>query len=330
MKRTLLGCGLILGFVAAGSPATPREQDDAGAAIKKLGGTVEIDDQKPGKPVIKVDLHETKITDTDLGLLKSLPELRHLDLRLTKIGDAGVVQLKELKELRFVNLFRTQVTDAGLKHLTGNKSLETLLIGGTKVTDDGLALLKAFPQLKKLSVFDTQIGDAGLKHLAGNPDLEILLIGKSRVTEDGKQTILKARPKLRFTETVLDDGAKKEAEKLRGRWSVVSAIDESGKTKPVAEDDPAHFTFEFTADKLVVKLKKATLEGTYTLGPSKKPMEIDIVRKRGDREFDFKGIFSVENDKLMFCLAGTGNDRPKEFKQAEGIEFAVELKRIKP
>jgi len=180
----------------------PAEQAEIISAIKKLGGVVEIDEQRPGKPVVKVDLHETKVTDADLEILESLTELRTLDLRLTKITDAGVSRLKGLKELRFVNLFRTQLSDEGLKHLTGNKDLETLLIGGTKITDKGLAHLMSFPKLKKLSVFDTQIGDAGLTHLTGLSDLEVLLIGKSKVTDEGAKAIQKAVPKLRFKESI--------------------------------------------------------------------------------------------------------------------------------
>ncbi len=178
------------------------DQAEVVASIKKLGGMVEIDEQRPGKPVVKVDLHETKITDADLELLGSLPELRTLDLRRTSITDAGVARLRGLKQLRLINLFRTQITNDGLVHLSGNKDLETLLVGGTKITDEGATHLRAFAKLKKLSVFDTQIGDASLPNLAGLPDLEILLIEKSKVTDQGAQTIQKALPKLRFKESI--------------------------------------------------------------------------------------------------------------------------------
>jgi hypothetical protein len=39
------------------------KQEAVIAAILKLGGTLERDEQRPGKPVIKVDLHQTQITD---------------------------------------------------------------------------------------------------------------------------------------------------------------------------------------------------------------------------------------------------------------------------
>jgi len=70
------------------------------------------------KPIIKIDLHGTQITDSDLAFLvnarKDLKQLRYLDLRLTKIGDAGVANIKGLGSLQTLNLFRTQLSDQGL------------------------------------------------------------------------------------------------------------------------------------------------------------------------------------------------------------------------
>jgi internalin A len=177
-------------------------QDEAIATIQKLGGTVEVDATHPGKPVIKVDLHKTTLSDADLAVLAAFPDLQTLDLRLTRIGDEGVLHLKNLKKLRFLNLFRSQLTDTGLTYLSGMIELETLLIGGTRVSDKGMAHLKSFKMLKKVSLFDTQVGDAGLDQLAGLAKLQVLLLGNSRVTEAGIRRIEAARPGLKFQESV--------------------------------------------------------------------------------------------------------------------------------
>jgi uncharacterized protein (TIGR03067 family) len=121
---------------------------------------------------------------------------------------------------------------------------------------------------------------------------------------------------------------KKDGKELRGTWTAVGHFGADGKLTAVAEDDPRHFTFEFGADKLVTKLKKRSIEGTYKLDPSKSPRQIDVVRRRGGEELTFKGIYAVEKGRLKVCLAGAGNDRPKEFKAGKNIEFAVELKRV--
>ena len=56
------------------------EQERAIARIEKLGGKVELDEQRPGKPVIKVDLRQTKVTDADLQILKAFTQVRSLNL----------------------------------------------------------------------------------------------------------------------------------------------------------------------------------------------------------------------------------------------------------
>ena len=193
-------CVLVAGFATVARAEPPTARDRAVAAIEKLGGTVEVDETRPGKPVVGVDLSRSAVTDADLVLLEALPDLEVLDLRLTSIGDAGVAHLRGAKALRFLNLFRTRLTDAGLDHLAGNAGLETLLVGGTQVTDEGLARLAAFPRLRKLSVFDTQVGDAGLEHLRGLSRLETLLLGKSRVTAAGRERLSAALPNVRFEE----------------------------------------------------------------------------------------------------------------------------------
>ncbi|MGH2359461.1 MAG: hypothetical protein ACRDGM_02825, partial [bacterium] len=72
MKSYLVGCVVLLGLAAAGMAGSPLEQDNAIAAIKNLGGAIEVDEKQPGKLVVKVDLHGTKVTDADLALLTPL------------------------------------------------------------------------------------------------------------------------------------------------------------------------------------------------------------------------------------------------------------------
>jgi hypothetical protein len=188
-------------FVALSVQAqTPTKKQQTIAAIEKLGGKVELNENLSGKPIVKVDFHNTQITDTDLKLLKKLSELRNLDLRFTKIGDAGMAHLKKLKKLQMLNLFRTQISDKGLKSLKKLKDIQTLLIGGTKVTDAGLASLKSLPKLRKISLFQTQVTDAGIEYLKVLSNLEILLISGSKITESGIKNLQTALPRVRFTE----------------------------------------------------------------------------------------------------------------------------------
>src|SRR5262249_33436310 len=100
-------------------------EDKAVKAIQELGGRIARDQKAKGKPIIRVYLSGTDVTDG---------ELKHL---------AG------LQQLQMLDLMSTQVTNAGLKHLAGLQQLQKLFLVGTKVTGKGIAdLKKALPKLK--------------------------------------------------------------------------------------------------------------------------------------------------------------------------------------
>jgi len=173
------------------------EEKRAATEIEKLGGKVEFN---ADREVVKVDLHEAKITDADLKLLEHFSALEWLDLRLTSVGDEGMAHFTGLRYLRYLNVFRTNMSDTGLANLRGMIDLETLLMGGTKVTDEGLKNIERFGKLKKLSVFRTAISDMGLKSLEKLTSLEVLLIGESKITETGAKSLQTKIPNLKFTE----------------------------------------------------------------------------------------------------------------------------------
>jgi hypothetical protein len=174
------------------------------AEVTRLGGKLEFDESQTTKPIVKIDLHSTGVTDADLIFLenskKELGTLRYLDLRLTNITDAGVANIRSLKNLQTLNLFRTQLTDDGLARLKNLKQLQTLLIGGTKVTDSGMVYVTRFKELKKLSLFQTQVSDEAIPELKRLRKLETLLISGSKITNAGAAELQLALPRLSFRE----------------------------------------------------------------------------------------------------------------------------------
>ena len=80
-------------FSFAPAPQAEGGRERAVALVERLGGTYEVDPEAAGRPIVKIDLHGTAVTDDDLEALAGLGGLRHLDLRLTKIGDRGVTHL---------------------------------------------------------------------------------------------------------------------------------------------------------------------------------------------------------------------------------------------
>jgi hypothetical protein len=140
-------------------------QDAAVAAIKELGGEVTFDEQIPSRPLVGVDLRNSKTTDAGLVHLKGLTSLQILDLRKTKVTDDGLEHLKELTSLQSLNLMYTQVTDAGLVHLKGLKSLQQLRLHGTQVADAGLMHLKGMTSLQTLMLYDTKVTTVGVNDI---------------------------------------------------------------------------------------------------------------------------------------------------------------------
>src|SRR5688500_1959134 len=81
-------------------PAAPSPPADPIALVTQLGGTVTREISRTGDTIVKVDLHETQVTDADLARLAALTDLRELDLRKAPlITDAGIAHLRALVKL---------------------------------------------------------------------------------------------------------------------------------------------------------------------------------------------------------------------------------------
>ena len=132
---------------------SPARQQRAFDNIRAFHGKYELDEQQPGKPVVRVDLRYYEVSNDELTnftkLLTAFPQLTTLQLKSKKISDVGASQLVNLPQLKSVTLQNCELTDAGLARLHALKQLERLNVAGTKVTDAGVAeIQKALPNLK--------------------------------------------------------------------------------------------------------------------------------------------------------------------------------------
>lgn len=101
-------------------------------ALKKVGGKIERDETRPGRPVVAVTLKGNEITDLSMSYLKAFPELERLTLQ------------------------GTYLTDSLLEHIRPISSLKELSISGGSITDAGVDGLKAaLPRLKMRLTDDT-------------------------------------------------------------------------------------------------------------------------------------------------------------------------------
>jgi Leucine-rich repeat (LRR) protein len=188
------------------------------AELCKLGGRIEIDATRSGKPITKVYLTSTSATDSTLALLGSWRELSVLDLSGAKISDRGLPHIENLTgletlylsftgirgegleslgklgRLQVLDLSKTQVADGALAHLQGLKSLQTLSLVDDPITDDGLKHLAALANMRRLDLTGTQITDAGLVHLKSLSRLEHLDLHGTSVTKAGVAELHRAIP----------------------------------------------------------------------------------------------------------------------------------------
>ena len=99
-----------------------------------------------------LNLNQTRIGDTGLARISTMPDLRTLYLDGTRVTDAGLAEVARISTLEELSLLRDQVTDVGLTHLSNLKALRRLDVRTTQVTEPGIARLKqAIPDCKIVS-----------------------------------------------------------------------------------------------------------------------------------------------------------------------------------
>jgi Leucine-rich repeat (LRR) protein len=167
-RWVVVGGGVLLVLAAVGAwvflwrDAEGLTEEEAVKAIKQLGGSVEVNENAPDRPIVRVDLCYTKVTDAELRKLKALKHLQCLLLDNTSVTDAGLKELKKLKNLEMLILGTPQVTDAGLKELKELTNLRVLGLIDTRVTEEGLKELKELKSLHDLLLNGTLVTDAKL------------------------------------------------------------------------------------------------------------------------------------------------------------------------
>jgi uncharacterized protein (TIGR03067 family) len=113
---------------------------------------------------------------------------------------------------------------------------------------------------------------------------------------------------------------KKAADEIAGVWKVSSLLANGNEI-----DDLKGTKFTFKGEKLTRQTPDGEETYTFTLHPSKKPGEVDIVPDQGDNKGKtLKGIYMVKGGELKLCLSlDPSAKRPKEFASKEGEEFVL-------
>ena len=101
-----------------------------------------------------------------------------------------------------------------------------------------------------------------------------------------------------------------DAAAIRGVWLLVKS-EKDGKELPEAEVRGRKYHVAAAEIRYEVG-KTQPLEFTYTLDPDKNPKTIDMVHKK-DPSLVSRGIYELDGDTLVICLAPEGKDRPSRF-----------------
>jgi uncharacterized protein (TIGR03067 family) len=122
----------------------------------------------------------------------------------------------------------------------------------------------------------------------------------------------------------IPDAIAEEIAKLQGTWKQI-ACEQDGLTEALDEFglEP---TSTFVDDTYVVTLADGTIaiKGTFKLDPTQVPKTIDWTDTFGaDAGKTFLAIYSLEGDRLIFCAADDGQERPTELRTGPGQVLGV-------
>jgi hypothetical protein len=187
MRTAMLSFLLIL---LGTNPCTSDSPTTAEEKLRALGVSVGTRRDAQGPTTTYVWFGpQSRATDADLRLLKSIASLRVLTITSARITNAGLRHLRGLDKLQTLNLQSRRdglvVDDNGLKSVASLHGLRTLNLRGTSLTDCGMKALKSLGALESLTLSYTRVSDEGLKQLLKLTSLKTLDLQATKVRGHG-------------------------------------------------------------------------------------------------------------------------------------------------
>ena len=121
-----------------------------------------------------------------------------------------------------------------------------------------------------------------------------------------------------------EDAAMEERKRFQGVWKQI-ACEKDGMADAVDEFGREPMT-TFAGDSYVVTLGDGTvaIQGNFKIDPAREPKAVDWIDTFGaDAGKTFPAIYSLEGDRLVFCAAEEGQERPAEFRTGPGQVLRV-------
>lgn len=120
------------------------------------------------------------------------------------------------------------------------------------------------------------------------------------------------------------DSIEEELKRFQGTWKQI-AYERDGVTEPLDEQGWEPIT-TFTAEEFVVTLADGSIpiKGTYRIDPTRTPKTVDWTDTIGeDAGKTLLAIYALQEDRLIFCAAYPGLERPTEFRTRPGQVLRV-------
>jgi hypothetical protein len=170
LKRTsqlaLILMSLANPWLSYSSGNAPRPYPEAAIeAVKRLGGAVIIDESRPHRPVVAIDLNHAKPGRDSLMTLADFDELQSLDLSWSQLDESDLSFLEKLTHLEKLDLsWSFAYQKAELKHIQGCTNLRQLDLTCCGIGDEILIqIAKGCKKLTHLTLYTTNITDKGIK-----------------------------------------------------------------------------------------------------------------------------------------------------------------------
>jgi hypothetical protein len=120
--------------------------------------------------------------------------LQHLSLQKSRVSDSALFHITTIPTLTSLDLSGAVLTDAGLRSLSRSKSLQDLCLSNTAAGDECAVAISQLSELNSLSLENTEITDAGLVHLISCKSLRVLFLSRTMVGDVGVREVCQELP----------------------------------------------------------------------------------------------------------------------------------------
>jgi uncharacterized protein (TIGR03067 family) len=121
-----------------------------------------------------------------------------------------------------------------------------------------------------------------------------------------------------------------EMEKFQGTWRQIAHERDGVADQPEERGWEPRVTF--SGDTFVVRLADGStlIKGTFKVDPTREPKALDLTDPFGaDPGKTCLAIDALEGDRLIFCAADAGQERPTEFRTQPGQDLLVSRREVR-